>query len=146
MTARALTRRIFSDIPDCLSILGRIGEGTKECLSEVGYRVGCRTAEGLEDTHQHSNRRIHMAVLHDAWDPNLRLPEGMIATGLHVGSHERRYGRMPASAEDRMAIAAAPFCHVRAGDMPGKKARAAEAAETAGEGTDWGDDLGGTVN
>ena len=47
---------------------------------------------------------------------------------------------------DRMAIAAAPFCHVRAGDMPGKKARAAEAAETAGEGTDWGDDLGGTVN
>jgi phage terminase small subunit len=45
---------------------------------------------------------------------------------------------------DRMAIAAASFCHPRA--VAGKKTRAAEDAETAGEGTDWGDDLAETVN
>jgi hypothetical protein len=43
---------------------------------------------------------------------------------------------------DRMAIAAAPFCHVRLSDrQPGKKAAQADAAWTAGHGTDWGDDL-----
>jgi hypothetical protein len=47
---------------------------------------------------------------------------------------------------DRMAIAAAPFCHPRADAVMGKKARAAEDAQTAGEGTDWGDDLTETVN
>jgi hypothetical protein len=41
-----------------------------------------------------------------------------------------------------MAIAAAPFCHVRLSDrQPGKKAAQADAAWTAGHGTDWGDDL-----
>jgi hypothetical protein len=47
---------------------------------------------------------------------------------------------------DKMAIAAASFCHPRAGVAMGKKARAAEDAETAGEGTDWGEDLGEVVN
>lgn len=43
---------------------------------------------------------------------------------------------------DRMAIAAAPFVHMRAGEAkPGKKEVAAEAARTAGDGSDWGDDL-----
>jgi len=43
---------------------------------------------------------------------------------------------------DRMAIAAAPFVHARAGDAPmGKKAKAQAAAESAGLGTEWGDDL-----
>lgn len=46
---------------------------------------------------------------------------------------------------DRMAIAAAPFLHPKAPEMPasapGKKERAAEAAKTAGVGSDWGDDL-----
>jgi hypothetical protein len=43
---------------------------------------------------------------------------------------------------DRMAIAAAPFVHERAADAPmGKKAKAQAAAESAGLGTDWGDDL-----
>ena len=41
---------------------------------------------------------------------------------------------------DRMAIAAAPFCHSRMADNRlGKKDAAAKAAETAGEGTDWED-------
>jgi hypothetical protein len=43
---------------------------------------------------------------------------------------------------DRMAIAAAPFCHPRVSDMQiGKKDKQAEAAETAGAGTSWVDDL-----
>ena len=42
---------------------------------------------------------------------------------------------------DRMAIAAASFCHPRVAGTVGKRARAAEAAQTAGVGTDWGADL-----
>jgi hypothetical protein len=43
---------------------------------------------------------------------------------------------------DRMAIAAAPFVHPRVADNRfGKKDALAEAAETAGENSDWGDDL-----
>jgi hypothetical protein len=45
---------------------------------------------------------------------------------------------------DRMAVAAAPFVHVKPGDKPaGKKEAAAEAAQVAGSGTEWGDDLRG---
>lgn len=43
---------------------------------------------------------------------------------------------------DRMAVAAAPFVHARASDMkPGKKEQADDAARSAGEGSEWGDDL-----
>jgi hypothetical protein len=43
---------------------------------------------------------------------------------------------------DRMAIAAAPFCHVRvSGRRPGKKDMAEAAARTAGRGSEWGTDL-----
>lgn len=43
---------------------------------------------------------------------------------------------------DRMAVSAAPYCHERAADRkPGKKQEAENAATTAGEGTEWGDDL-----
>ena len=45
---------------------------------------------------------------------------------------------------DRMAIAAAPYAHPRAdAKAPGKKDQATEAARTAGDGTEWGDDLAG---
>jgi hypothetical protein len=48
---------------------------------------------------------------------------------------------------DRMAIAAAPFVHAKPGDAPqGKKAAAEEAAQTAGQGSEWGDDLVGPPN
>jgi hypothetical protein len=46
---------------------------------------------------------------------------------------------------DRMAIAAAPYCHARvieaASRPPGKKEQQAEAADVAGVGTPWADDL-----
>ena len=46
------------------------------------------------------------------------------------------------SRRDRMAALAAPYCHARASDAAGgKKAMARDAADTAGRGTDWGDDL-----
>jgi hypothetical protein len=45
---------------------------------------------------------------------------------------------------DRMAIAAAPYAHPRADAKPaGKKDLAIAAARTAGDGTEWGDDLAG---
>ncbi|HET9536447.1 MAG TPA: hypothetical protein VFP43_14090, partial [Mesorhizobium sp.] len=42
------------------------------------------------------------------------------------------------SRRDRMAIAAAPYVHKRT-DLVGKKEAAQQAAETAGEATDWAD-------
>jgi hypothetical protein len=43
---------------------------------------------------------------------------------------------------DRMAIAAAPFCHPRVAEMTkGKKDQQSEAAEMAGVGTSWAADL-----
>jgi len=43
---------------------------------------------------------------------------------------------------DRMAIAAAPYCHPRVADaVKGKKDAQAEAVVTAGAGTEWADDL-----
>src|SRR5690554_2149430 len=49
-----------------------------------------------------------------------------------------------AARRDRMAIAAAPCVPARPGDRPqGKKEAAQEAAQTAGAGTEWGDDLAG---
>ena len=44
------------------------------------------------------------------------------------------------SRRDRMAIAAAPFVHPKVGER-GNKETAAEAATTAGLGTEWRDDL-----
>lgn len=45
---------------------------------------------------------------------------------------------------DRMAVAAAPFVHIKPGDKAlGKKEAAEQAGRTAGEGTDWGEDLAG---
>jgi len=44
-----------------------------------------------------------------------------------------------ATRRDRMAIAAAPFCHPRISDtVKGKRDQESEAAETAGIGTPWG--------
>jgi phage terminase small subunit len=43
---------------------------------------------------------------------------------------------------DRMAIAAAPYCHPRISDQrPSKRDLREEAARTAALGTEWGDDL-----
>jgi hypothetical protein len=47
------------------------------------------------------------------------------------------------SRRDKMAIRAAPYCHPRLTEAQakGKKDQQAEAAATAGKGTDWADDL-----
>jgi hypothetical protein len=46
------------------------------------------------------------------------------------------------SRRDRMAIAAAPYCHARMADVvKGKKDQQAEAASMAGIGTTWSSDL-----
>jgi hypothetical protein len=47
------------------------------------------------------------------------------------------------SRRDKMAIAAAPYCHPRMTEVQGKgkKDQQAEAAATAGAGTEWANDL-----
>jgi len=46
------------------------------------------------------------------------------------------------SRRDRMAIAAAPFVHAKPADtVAGKKQQAQDAADSAGAGTEWGNDL-----
>lgn len=46
------------------------------------------------------------------------------------------------SRRDRMAVAAAPYFHLKASERPvGKKQAAEDAAVEAGSGTDWGADL-----
>lgn len=42
---------------------------------------------------------------------------------------------------DRMAVAAAPYTHSRAGDGPGKKQAVSDAAKATGDDVSWGDDL-----
>jgi phage terminase small subunit len=46
----------------------------------------------------------------------------------------------PARRRDKMAIAAAPYCHAKPAPA-GKKRQAAVAAKRAGAGTSWADDL-----
>jgi hypothetical protein len=47
---------------------------------------------------------------------------------------------------DRMAIAAAPYCHPRVSDQRVSKKDITEAtAKTAGDGTEWGDDISSNV-
>jgi hypothetical protein len=48
---------------------------------------------------------------------------------------------VPPEVRDALAIAACPFVHPRAGYGVGKKAAAAEAAEAAGDATEWASDL-----
>jgi hypothetical protein len=49
---------------------------------------------------------------------------------------------VPVDRRDRLAIAAAPFVHEKITDLAiGKKQKLAVAATTAGEGSEWGDDL-----
>jgi hypothetical protein len=46
----------------------------------------------------------------------------------------------PPARRDKMAVAAAPYCHQRAELLP-KKVRQAAEAKKAGKGTEWGSDL-----
>lgn len=48
----------------------------------------------------------------------------------------------PASRRDKMAVAAAPYCHARKADA-GKKQQQAETAQRAGDDTEWAGDLAG---
>jgi hypothetical protein len=96
-----------------------------------GYRVGAGRPKGAKNR---SKGPPQIGLPHV---PGGRLP---LAYMLAVMNDEQA----DPERRDKMAIAAASFCHPRA--VAGKKTRAAEAAETAGEGTDWGNDLADTVN
>jgi phage terminase small subunit len=103
-----------------------------------------------------------MASTEREWDAATQPPEGYVPERRKPGRQAKvqpgvRPGAMPldymlavirdpaagVSRRDRMAIAAAPYCHARiAYATKGKKDQQAEAAATAGgTGTDWGADL-----
>jgi phage terminase small subunit len=73
-------------------------------------------------------------VVADARAAGMRPLEYMLAVLNDAAADEVR--------RDRMAIAAAPYCHPRVADRSwGKKDQQAEAAETAGTDTEWAGDL-----
>jgi hypothetical protein len=98
-----------------------------------GYRVGAGRPRGSKNI---TLKTIDMEVLQRG-DP--KAPRGMkpLAYMLAVMNDDTA----DAARRDRMAIAACPYCHPRADAVLGKKDRAREAAQTAGEGTAWGNDL-----
>jgi hypothetical protein len=78
--------------------------------------------------------KVPKDIVADARAAGMRPLEYMLAVLNDAAADETR--------RDRMAIAAAPYCHARMADKSwGKKDQRAEAAETAGEGTEWAGDL-----
>ena len=70
----------------------------------------------------------------------VRGPDGTFATPLEYMLAVMNDPEADASRRDRMAIAAAAYMRPKT-DVRSKKEVAAEAASSAGVGTDWGDDL-----
>ena len=98
-------------------------------------RGGFRPGAGRPRSGAASVIKIEVAALSAA-----PLADGVMPLGYMLGV--MRDTTASTSRRDRMAALAAPFCHARASDAAGgKKAMARDAADTAGRGTDWGDDL-----
>jgi hypothetical protein len=70
----------------------------------------------------------------NAGRPRKALGEPQVDSGLSIADPLRR---------DRMAIAAAPYLHPKAGEQTGKKAEREARAKTAQNGTEWEDLLSG---
>jgi phage terminase small subunit len=101
-------------------------------MSRGGYRPGSGRPKGSKMASP--TRQSLIGVACAAHNSGLTPLEYMLEVMNSVEADQNR--------RDRMAIAAAPFCHPRVADNRfGKKDAAAKAAETAGADTDWGDDL-----
>ncbi len=94
-----------------------------------GYRPGAGRPKGARSAPKET-RLPPPDVARAARNAAMTPLDYMLAVMRDAGADDAR--------RDRMAIAAAPYCHARAADTaPGKTARAAQAAQTAGRGTDW---------
>jgi hypothetical protein len=99
-----------------------------------GYRVGAGRPKGSLN-----RTTAPVAVLRASGTPGTMTPLDYLLALVNdeTAAPERR---------DRAAIAACAYYHPRMAATIGARARAAKDALTAGEGSDWGDDLGEAVN
>lgn len=95
---------------------------------------GYRAAAGMPRRKSKAAKPVPKDIAADAKAARMEPLEYMLAVMNDPAADEVR--------RDRMAMAAAPYCHPRVADKSwGKKDAQAEAAATAGEGTAWEDDL-----
>lgn len=95
---------------------------------------GYRAAAGRPPSKSKAAKPVPKDIVADAQAAKMQPLEYMLAVMNDPAADELR--------RDRMAMAAAPYCHPRVADVAkGKKDRQAEAAVTAGAGTAWAGDL-----
>jgi phage terminase small subunit len=104
-------------------------------MPKTGYRPGAgRPRTKPRGPTKTSLPKVPKDITAAAKAAGLRPLEYMLAVLNDAAADETR--------RDRMAIAAAPYCHARVADKSwGKKDQQAEAAETAGTDTEWAGDL-----
>jgi hypothetical protein len=111
-------------------------------MARGGYRPGAgRPRKDKSSNVGRKERKAAPRVVLVPPDGYRQLPEGM-ERPLNYMLRVMNDPEVEPARRDKMAIAAAPFCHQRVADnRVGKKETEAEAAKTAGAGSDWGDDL-----
>jgi len=112
-------------------------------MARGGYRPGSGRRKGSKNWKSLGEAAAPIVVQPV---PQHEIPPGM--SPLEYMLSVMRDGDADSARRDRMAIAAAPFCHARAADaMPGKKEREAEKARLAvtTPSSQWGDDLNANV-
>lgn len=109
-----------------------------------GYRVGAGRPVGTGCRKKSKKQPVQRKVI-----PLVEMPAEEVAKVLASGQSPLEYmlrvmrnGDADQARRDRMAMAAAPYCHARAADAKlGKKEQAEADAKTAGQETGWGEDL-----
>ena len=95
---------------------------------------GYRAAAGMPPRKSKAAKPVPKDIVADARAANMQPLEYMLTVMNDPAADEVR--------RDRMAMAAAPYCHPRVADKSwGKKDQQAEAAATAGAATEWASDL-----
>lgn len=103
-------------------------------MAAGGYRPGAGRPKTAKTPREKAKAKAPADVRKAARSAGLNPLDYMLGVMNDAGADDAR--------RDRMAIAAAPFVHVKPGDTPkGKKEQAQDEAGTAGEGTGWGNDL-----
>ena len=103
-------------------------------MARGGYRPGAGRPIGAKTRQVKCKDRIPPDIIRAAKKSDMSPLDYMLAV--------MRNDEVESARRDRMAVAAAPFCHPRISDNRfGKKDAAAEAARDAGIGSGWSDDL-----
>ncbi len=104
-------------------------------MPKGGYKPGGGRPKGVKNSTGVPPKKI----VAEAYDAGLTPKDYMLRVMRDPDADKAR--------RDRMAIAVAPYVHERPGEAtPGKKEARDNAAKTAGQGTEWGDDLAPRVS